>query len=256
VPFVLASLLLVAGVLLTVSRFLVFEAANGYHAIDVGWTTTGWFVQGVLPLLVALGALLTGHSSTVHLATAAGVAAGVLLNLVGQLAMSAAVTLDRDVGYALGPAWWLILVAALVLGGGVAAAFGTPALRARVVVARRRPAAWGAALVVASAVGWVLIGPVSVDFGWWLYLRIAGLLLTAACLAVAVSDVDLEQRLFGLAAVTTTGIWLAAIAVEGLAVQPSGSQPGPVLVSLVLALVPVGGAYLGQVRSGAGTAPG
>jgi Caspase domain len=242
----LPAVIVVAGVLLTLSRFLVFEAVNGYHAIDVGWTTAGWVVQVLLPLVTALALVLArGRSGTVA-AVAVGLAGGVVLSLVAQLAMAALVTLDPDVGYALGPAWWTILVAAVVLAAGVVAALAAPGFRDR-VAARRDPAAvLGAALVVGTAVGWVLVPPVSVDFGWWLHLPVAGLLLAAACLALAVLRLSAVQRTAGLAAVTTTGTWLAAAGIEGLAVQPSGAQPGPLLTTLALGLVSLAGAWIGQ----------
>jgi hypothetical protein len=245
----LPVVLLVAGVLLTLARFLVYEPTNGYHAIDMGWTTLGWVVQAVLPLVAALGILLSAGSSVGALAVAAGLAAGVTLSLAGQLITSALVTADPDVSYALGPAWWLVLVAALVLAVGAVVPLTAPEVRARVEVRRDRGAALGAALVVASAVGWILVDPVSVDYGWWLHLPVAGLLLTAACLAVTALRLRPAHLSAGLAAVTATGTWLAAVALEGLVAQPPGSRPGPLLLSFVLAVVPVGAAWLGRLSS-------
>ncbi|MGY1804019.1 caspase family protein [Blastococcus sp. SYSU D00922] len=243
----LPAALIVAGALLTVSRFLVFEPTNGYHAVDLGWSTLGWVVQALLPLVAALVLLLLPAGAGTAPALAVGLAGGVVLGLVDQLVMSALVTTDPDVSYALGPAWWLVLVAAGVLTVGVVAALRGTGLRTRVAVRRDRTAALGAAVTVAAGVGWVLAPPVSVDFGWWLYLPVAGLLLAAVCLAVAVLRLTSAQRTAGLAATTTTATWLAVVGVEVLAVQPSGSQPGPLLVALALVLATVGGAWLGAL---------
>jgi len=160
--------------------------------------------------------------------------------------MSLAVFLDTEVGYGAGPAWWLILAAALLLVLGAALAYLS--VRAKARLRRTRSAAAAAGLVVVAIVAWIVSGPVSTDFGWWLYVNFAGLLLSAACLPLAVLDLNPAQRIFGLAAVTTTGAWLATAMVEGLIVSPSGSQPGALLAAVVSTLLAVGGAWLGQRR--------
>ena len=90
--------------------------------------------------------------------------------------------------------------------------------------------------------------PVSTDFGWWLYLRVAGVLFSAFGLALAVLELGPSLRLFGLAAVTTTGTWFVAAAFEPLALQPSGYQPAAPVVVITVTLLGLGGAYLGQLR--------
>ncbi|MGZ4606973.1 MAG: hypothetical protein ACXVXV_12635, partial [Blastococcus sp.] len=89
-------------------------------------------------------------------------------------------------------------------------------------------------------------GAPSVDFGWWLYIQFAGLLFCAACLPVAVLDLNVGQAVFGLAAVTTTGAWLVSVAVETLLVRPSGYQPAALFSGLAATLLAVGGAWLGR----------
>jgi hypothetical protein len=246
----LLGLVLVAGVLLTVSRSLAFEASYGYHAASLGWSTANWVVQALLPLVVAAAVLVAGRGSPAALGAASGVVVGVTLSLLAQLLMSG-VDILNALTYRLGPAWWVILVAALVLAVGVAAGVRAVPLRGRVGSRRDRWAAAGGALVVVSAVIWILVGWANRGVGWWLYLRIAGPLLAAACLPVAVLRLDPVQRVFGLAAVTTTGAWLAAAAVETLTVMPWGASrwTAPALVMLAATLLSVGGAYLGQARA-------
>lgn len=253
-PVLLLPLLLVAAALLTASRFTVYESTNGYHAVDLGWSTLNWVLQTLVPLALAAAVVLAGRSRPLAVPVAGGLLAGVVLSLVSQLVMSAAVVLDGDAGYGIGAAWWSILVAALVLAIGVAVVL--PSVRGRAPVRRDRWAAGGALVVVVSAVTWIVTGPVSVDVGWWLYLPIAGLLLCAACLPVAVLDLGPAQRAFGLAAVTATGTWLAAAGVEGLVVQPSGYRPGALVADVAAVLLAVVGAWLGQRgRSASSGAP-
>jgi hypothetical protein len=240
--------LVAAGGLLTASRFAVFESTYGYHAVSLGWSTPTWVVQVLLPVVLAVGALLAGTSLPWGAALAGGLAGGVLLSVVSQLLMSLAVTLDTSVGYGLGPAWWLTLMAALLLAVGVVAVVASSSLGSRPPLRRNRSSAVSALPVVVSAVAWIVTGPPSVDFGWWLYIQFAGLLLCAACLPVAVLDLNAGQRVFGLAVVTTTGAWLVSVAVEALLVRPSGYQPGALASGLLATLLAVGGACLGGRR--------
>jgi MFS family permease len=247
-PAVLLAVMVVAGVLLTVSRFVVFEGTNGYHAVDLGWSTVTWVVQVLLPLVLAAGVLLAGAGSPVSTALAGGLVAGVTISLVSQLLMFLGIYLDPDVGYRIGPAWWLILAAVVLLGVGVAVV-ATVCLGDRPHRRRNRRSAAAAVLVVGSAVAWAISGDVSIDFGWRVFLQFAGLLLCVAGLPVAVLDLDERQRLFGLAAVTTTGAWLVTVAVETLVVHPPGYQPRALTSAVIATFATVGGAWLGQWRS-------
>jgi hypothetical protein len=186
--------------------------------------------------------------SPTAVAVGGGVVAGVVLSLVGQLLMSALVTLDEEVGYGLGPAWWLILLAAALLAGLVALVVRALPSPEAVQLRRDARSAGGAVLVLLCAVGWVLSPPVSDDFGWWLHLRVAGLLLAAACLAVAVLEPGPALRTSALAAVATTGTWLVACALEGLALQASGSRPEALVLMTVVTLVGLTGAFVGGFR--------
>jgi hypothetical protein len=138
-------------------------------------------------------------------------------------------------------------VAAMLLAAGLASS----SLRFRGHLRRSRRSAVAAALVVISASAWIVSGPVSVDFGWWLYIAFAGLLLCAVCLPMSVLELDAAPRTAGLAAVTTTGAWLVVTGLEGLIVAPSGYQPGALVTTVVATVVAVGGAWLGQSRSAA-----
>jgi hypothetical protein len=244
----LLALVVGAGFLLAVSRATVFEAANGYRAADLGWSAATWVVQVLLPLVLAVSVLLAGQGSPASTALGGGLSAGVTLNLVSQLLMSGGVFLDQDTGYRPGPAWWLILLAASLLAVGVAAVVATPSLRKRPHRRRARRAVGGVVLVLAAAVIWALLGDVNPAFGWWTYVQFAGLLLCLACLPVALLDLDPEQRVFGLSAVTTTGAWLVAAGVEGLLTTNEGNQPGALAAAVIATVLAVGGAWVGQWR--------
>jgi len=240
----LVGLLVTAAALLVASRLTVFDSTNGYHAVDLGWSTLSWVLQVPLPVVLAVAVVLAGRPAA--LALAGGITAGVALSVGSQVLMSLAVFLDPGAGYAAGPAWWLMVIATLVLAiGGVRALWS---LRGRTRLRRTWSAATGAGLVVAAAVLWVLTGPLSTDFGWWLYVSVAGLLLSAASLAVAVLDLSPAQRVFGVAAVTTTGTWFGAAIAEALVVNEPGSQPGALFSALVATGLAVGGTWIGQPR--------
>jgi hypothetical protein len=247
VPGVLPTLLVVAGIVLGASRFLVFEASNGYHAVDIGWSTATWVVQVLLPLALAAGVALARPGSPPVTALAGGLAAGVALSVACQLLTSVPVLTAADVGYTIGPAFWLILGGGLLLGTGAVLVAAT-SLGARTHLRRDRQSAVAAVLVVLCAVAWVVSGDVSTDFGWWLYIQIAELMFGVACLWVAVFDRNEGRRVFGLAAVTATGAWLAATGLEVLVARPSGYQPGALATDLIATLVALGAAWYGQRR--------
>ena len=173
-PAVLLATLVAAGALLAASRFVVFESTYGYHAVSLGWSTPTWVVQVLLPVVLAVGALLAGRNLPWGVALAGGVTAGVLLSLIAQLLMSL-------VGHAGHQCRLRPRPRVVADPGGCAAARGGGRRRRRVLapgtrapLRRNRRSAAGALLVVVSAAAWLVTGPPTTHFGWWLYIRFAG----------------------------------------------------------------------------------
>ncbi|WP_448623720.1 caspase family protein [Geodermatophilus sp. URMC 64] len=201
----------VAGALLTASRSLVFEAGNGYSAADLDWTTATWTVEVTVPLLLAAGLLLVRRWGRAGDALAAGLVAGALLGLVGDLTSWRAFFVYA--GYATGPAWWLLLAGVVVLAVGVAVAVSSGVLRP-VPSLRRDPAALVATAAVAASLGvWLFAIGHDLSVVQWFWYLAPGVVFTLACLPVTLLRLTPDQRRFALPAVTVFG---AALEVGGI----------------------------------------
>jgi hypothetical protein len=250
---VLAALL-VAAALLTASRYLVFERVNGYPATDVGWTTASWTLQVTVPFVLAAGLLLAPRDRLPAAALGCGLLAGTVVALAGELLGWAAIF--PSLSYAVGQAWWGMLLGALVLTAGVVVACLSPWLRGAPRL-RRDPVAVVAGLLVAAALGiWLLaVGSLGLPPGEWLFYKGAGILFTLVCLPVAVLALAPLQRLFALAAVTVVGVSQVAGATEILVHHTSGFDMGAVLRALLAVLVSLAACYAGQLLPSRGTRP-
>jgi hypothetical protein len=240
------GMVLAAAALLTASRLLVFENANGYRAADLGWSTATWTLEVTVPLLLAAGLLLAARNRRAAAALAYGLLGGAALSLTGQLLEWGA--RFADVGYTVGPGWWSLLLGTLALVGGVAAAVSSPWLRAAPRL-RRDPVAVAAALAVVAALGlWVFaVGRADLPIGSWLFYKGSGVLFTLVCLPVAVLRLDGMQRLLALAAVTTFAVAQEVGGVEIVVHQTEGFDTGAVLRALLAVLVAVAACYGAQL---------
>ena len=245
---VLLPFLVVAFAVLVGSRSVVFESVNDYRAVDLGWSTFEFLVGMALPLLLAIALVLVRRRRSMTVAGATGLAAGVTLTLTGQLVSSAGLFLDPDVGYRTGPGWWLLLVGALVLATGVAAIVSRPSFRARPVLRQDRVAMIAAVVVAASVACWVfVVHSIPLDVGWWLYVKAPGLVLTAACLPLAVLRLDRRMRCVSLVAVTTCGLWLLALLEEAVREPVVELRPGAALAGLAAVVASLAAVYVAQL---------
>jgi hypothetical protein len=245
---VLLPFLVVAFAVLLGSRSVVFESVNDYRAVDLGWSTFEFLVGMALPLLLAIALVLVRRRRSMTVAGATGLAAGVTLTLTGQLVSSAGLFLDPDVGYRTGPGWWLLLVGALVLATGVAAIVSRPSFRARPFLRQDRVAMIAAVVVAASVACWVfVVHSIPLDVGWWLYVKAPGLVLTAACLPLAVLRLDRRMRCVSLVAVTTCGLWLLALLEEAVREPVVELRPGAALAGLAAVVASVAAVYVAQL---------
>jgi hypothetical protein len=245
---VLLPFLVVAFALLVGSRSVVFESVNDYRAVDLGWSTFEFLVGMSLPLLLAIALVLVRRRRSMTVAVATGLAAGVTLTLTGQLVSSAGLFLDPDVGYRPGPGWWLLLVGALVLAAGVAAIVSRPPFCARPVLRQDRVAMIAAVVVAASVACWVfVVHSIPLDIGWWLHVKAPGLVLTAACLPLAVLRLDRRMRCVSLVAVTTCGLWLVALLEEAIREPIAELRPGAALAGLAAVVASLAAVYVAQL---------
>jgi hypothetical protein len=245
---VLLPFLVVAFAVLVGSRSVVFESVNDYRAVDLGWSTFEFLVGMSLPLLLAITLVLVRRRRSMTVPWATGLAAGVTLTLTGQFVSSAGLFLDPDVGYRPGPGWWLLLVGALVLATGVAAIMSRPSFRARPVLRQDRVAMIAAVVVAASVACWVfVVQSIPLDVGWWLYVKAPGLLLTVACLPLAVLRLDRRMRCVSLVAVTTCGLWLLALLEEAIREPVVELRPGAALAGLAAVVASLAAVYVAQL---------
>jgi hypothetical protein len=235
---------LVAFALLTASRFAVFEATNGYRESDLQWSTAVWTAEVTLPLLLAVVLLVRGWTRWRTAAVATGVLGGVLLTMAGEVVQWWAAFVGNS--YRPGPAVALLVSGTLVLVPGVA--LGRVGLRRRPGLRRDAVAEVAGVVVAFCLVLWLFaIGSADLPAAQWVFYKIGGLLFTLACVPLAVLRLAEGQRLFALAAVTTTAVGQVVAVVALLIAQPGGYDVPSLLTAMLAVLLATGAAYLGQL---------
>jgi hypothetical protein len=240
----LLSLILVGGVLLLLSRFLVFESTSGYLAADIGVHWVSWLIGAGLPLLAGFQLLIVRgtHPSTV--AVAGGLVAGVAVGQLDLVLAAGSYWINPDTSELPGPGWWATLVGAVVLLGCVVVLLRLPALRVRPGLRSDWRAFGGVLLVAGGLVAWLI----AFRYAWpWSTHNEPVLLLAAVCLPLTVLDLNPAQRLFGLAAVTVLGPWIASAHVQALILDDFAVDAEAAVVALVSVLCMVAGCYLSHL---------
>src|SRR3954469_25051139 len=151
----LLSLVLAGGVLLLLSRFLVFETTYTVVAAEFGIDWVSWLIGAGLPLLVAFQLLVVRGTASWAVALAGGLAAGAAL---GQLDLVLATGLywrTPDTSELPGPGWWATLLGAVVLLGCVPVVLRQRALRVRPGLRSDWRAFSGVLLVAGGLVAWL-----------------------------------------------------------------------------------------------------
>jgi hypothetical protein len=247
------ALVVLSGVLLTLSRLLPFENGALSTADEFSESTVPWTLFVVLPLVAAAILLAARRQVPGALPVTLGLVLGSALVLVEHALFWILYFVEYRSSYLVGPALWL-----LALGAVVAAAAG-------VVVLTRSPLAgrplvrtdWrvACALVVVACVVWFLaVGPETSTRSWWFALHEGTLLLGAAALPVTLLWLRADQRTAALVAITLFGAWSAYFIVRELVELELGYEPSvwqAELVGVVLTLLACFAAQLGPARRAA-----
>jgi hypothetical protein len=242
-PLIL-SLILVGGVLLLLSRFLVFESTYTVVASVFGVHWVSWLIGAGLPLLAACQLLVVRGTDPRAVALAGGLVAGVALGQLDLVLATGTYWLTPESSELPGPGWWATLLGAVVLLGGVIVVSRLPALRARPGLRSDWRAFGGVLLVAGGLVAWLTA---LTEASPWFSHNEPALLLAAVCLPLVVLDLDPAQRLFGLAAVTVLAPWVASAHVQALIDEDFPVDAGAAVVALASVLCSVAGCYLAQV---------
>jgi hypothetical protein len=241
----LLSLTLVGGLLLLLSRFLVFESTYTVLPQDfrqgIHWIS--WLIGAGLPLLVAFQLLVVQGTASWGVALAGGLVAGAALSQLDLVLATWAYFPTPETSEMPGPGWWATLLGAVILIGCAIVVLRQPPLRARPGVRSDWRAFSGVLLVAGGVAAWVIA--LTEASPWLMYVEPA-LLLAAVCLPQVVLDLNLPQRLFGLAAVTVLGSWMAAGHVQALIIEDHPVDARATVVALVSVLCSVAGCYLAQ----------
>ena len=236
--------LLVGGVLLLLSRFLVFESTGAYTASDVGVHWLSWLVGAGLPLALALQMLVQRADVPWAVPLAGGlVSAAALGQLDLVLASGNYYWIWPDTSEQAGPGWWATLLGAVVLTACAVRILRGPELRGRPRPRRDRRGLVAVLLVVAALLAWL------VTFRWgtpWFTHNEPALLLAAVCLPVAALGLEPAQRIFGLAAVTVLGLWVASQHVQALIEQDFIVDAEAAVVGILSVCCSVAACYLAQ----------
>jgi hypothetical protein len=247
VPLVL-SLILVGGVLLLLSRFLIFESTYTVVAADFGgigihWVS--WLVGAGLPLLVAFQLLVVRGTVPWAVAAAGGLVAGAAVSQLDLVFATGAYWTSPDTSEMPGPGWWATLLGAVVLIGCAVLVLRYPALRVRPGLRSDWRAFSGVLLVAGGLVAWL---SVMNEASPWLRYNETALVLAAVCLPITVLNLHRAQRVFGLAAVTVLGLSVASGQVHALIADHFAVDARATVVSLASVVVSVAGCYLAQAR--------
>jgi hypothetical protein len=242
------SLVLVGGVLLLVSRFLVFESTYTVVAadFDIGILWISWLIGAGVPLLIAFQLLVVWGAAWWAVAVAGGLVAGAALGQLDLALATGSYFLLPDNAELPGPGWWATLLGAVVLLGCVVVMLRRPPLRARPGVRSDWRAFSGVLLVAGGLVAWLTAQS---EVSPWLPFSEPALLLAAVCLPVVVLDLDPAQRLFALATVTVLASWVASGHVQRLIVEDFPVDARATVVVLGSIVCSVAGCYLAQASA-------
>jgi hypothetical protein len=236
-------LVVACGVLVVVSRLVLYEATNSYRAASFGFRTAPWLVGIGLPVLGATVLLLSQLGRNWRMPVVSGLLVGAAVGLTDQAVTAVAYFYHDDYNYAAGPGWWVSLLALVALL--VAAVRAAPAGLARRPALRGDWAAvLGLVLVLGALAEW--ISHFYPNQGAWVPLYVGGVLLACLSLPVAVLGWTDAQRWSGLAAVTVYGLYVVAEQVQMFAEQSYLSDAEGAAVSLGCALVIVLACHVSQ----------
>ena len=258
-PLVLA-LVVLSGLPLTLSRLLTFESSAPNTADQFSESTLPWAMLIVLPLVASVALLAAGGRFPRTVPVAAGLVVGEGLVLLEHAGFWSFWFIDNNDSYDAGPAFWC-----LVLGAVVVAAAG-------VVVVIRPPLAgrpglrspdWrfaAALLVVIAAVISLDGGPESDSVSGWISNSIGTLLLGAFALPLTLVRLRRDQRLAALVAVSLFGVWLLWFPISELVSDSPrlGLEPSRWVARIsdvVLTLLACGLAQAGPTSEPAATSP-
>jgi hypothetical protein len=242
---VLLALIAVAGALLLLSRFLIFESTYASRVTDIGIPWQTWLIGAGLPLLVAGQMLILRGTEAWTLAFAGGLVAGAALSQLDLVLASGGYSADPDTDETPGPGWWVQLAGTVVLIACVVVLLRSPVLRDRPGLRRDWRAVVAAVLVIAALVAWL---EVYGDYWVWFAQNEPVLLLAAVCLPMALLGLSPAQRLFGLVAVSVFGLWVACGPVRQLITDSLPLDARAAVVSLVSVLCSVAACWLAQAR--------
>jgi hypothetical protein len=242
VPALLA-LIAVAGTLLLLSRFLIFESTYGSLVTDIGIPWQTWLIGAGLPLLVAGQMLILRGTQPRTLAFAGGLVAGAALSQLDLVLASGGYWADPDTDETPGPGWWVQVVGTVVLIACVVVLLRGQVLRGRPRLRRDWRALVAAVLVFAALLLWL---DAYGDYWVWFAQNEPVLLLAAVCLPLSLLDLSPAQRLFGLVAVSVLGLWVAAGPIRALITDSLPVDARAAVLSLVSVFLSVGACWLAQ----------
>jgi hypothetical protein len=238
------SLVVIAGVLQLLSRFLVFESTSGYQAADYGVANPPWLLAVGLPLLVASQVLIVRGGEGWALALGAGLITGAALSQVDLVLATGSYFLREDVSDVAGPGWWAAAVATVALVVCVVVVLRGAGFRER----PRFRQDWRA--IVATGVVMLALGAKLNAFSaaWtWFSQNVPALLLAAACLPLTVLALNGPQRWLGLTAVSVFGPWVCAAHVYAIVNQSFPVDQPAAVLAILSAVVSVAACYLAQL---------
>jgi hypothetical protein len=242
---VLLTLIALAGALLLLSRYLIFESTYEQRAADAGVPWWLWLIGAGLPLFLAAQLLLLRGTEASTIAVAGGLVAGAALSQLELVLASAAWSIDPDTDEQPGPGWWVHLGGTVVLIACVVVLLRSPVLRGSSGPRSDWRAVVALLMVIAALVAWL---DAYRDF----YVLLAGiapaLLLAAACLPLAVLGLGPAQRHFGLVAVSVLGMWVVAAPIRDLITDSLPVDTRTAVVSVVAGLGSVAACWLAQWR--------
>jgi hypothetical protein len=240
---VVLILLVAGGVLLVVSRFVVFESASGESAEGFGISATAWVLGVAAPWVGATWLFVARGRAPWTGPLAVGLVLGAVLSGVDQTLGTLALFVYPDGSYDPGPGWWLSIAGTGLLIGCAALARGA-VLDAPAQVRRDWRALLAVVLVVASLVAWLQAFD---GFYVWFAGVESGLLLAAVCLPLTALALSTGQRTAGIAAVTVFGAWLVAMDLHAFAVETFLHDARSTGTALLCTLVSVGACFLSQI---------